>query len=104
MLLLTLFALVQLICKPHQKERNRSIQDVDVLFKDCPFHVRWNVIAHSLHSFVLGPCAEELKDCPGTPCYMKTLEAIDIKCTCLPKNSMTEDHQCYQPYTRGPCQ
>eukprot|EP00095_Tigriopus_kingsejongensis_P003671 maker-scaffold11_size778918-snap-gene-5.21 protein:Tk03671 transcript:maker-scaffold11_size778918-snap-gene-5.21-mRNA-1 annotation:"hypothetical protein DAPPUDRAFT_324689" len=50
-----------------------------------------------------GPCEDELKQCEGTPCFMKSLEAIDIKCTCLPKNSMTETHQCYQPYTRGPC-
>ena len=54
-------------------------------------------------SFV-GPCASELRNCPGTPCFMKSLEALDVQCTCLPKIATTEDGRCYQPYTRGPCE
>ena len=35
---------------------------------------------------------------------MKSLEALDVQCTCLPKIATTEDGRCYQPYTRGPCE
>ena len=51
-----------------------------------------------------GPCGQELRTCPGTPCYMRSLEAIDEQCTCLPRSATTEDGRCYQPYTRGPCE
>ena len=51
----------------------------------------------------IGPCSNELSGCRGTPCFMKSLEALEVQCTCLPKHSTTEDGRCYQPYTRGPC-
>ena len=51
-----------------------------------------------------GPCDDELRNCRGTPCFMKSLEALEVQCTCLPKIATTEDGRCYQPYTRGPCE
>ena len=53
--------------------------------------------------YIIGPCSNELSGCRGTPCFMKSLEALEVQCTCLPKHSTTEDGRCYQPYTRGPC-
>ena len=35
---------------------------------------------------------------------MKSLEALEVQCTCLPKIATTENGRCYQPYTRGPCE
>ena len=53
---------------------------------------------------MLGPCNYELSNCRGTPCFMKSLEALEVQCTCLPKIATTENGRCYQPYTRGPCE
>ena len=69
-----------------------------MLWRDRDFYVYLFCV------FSKGPCATELRNCPGTPCFMKSLEAIDVKCTCLPELSTTEDGRCYQPFTRGPCQ
>ena len=53
--------------------------------------------------WILGPCEEEIEDCTGTPCFMKSLQELQVQCTCLPKRSMTDGGRCYEPYTRGPC-
>lgn len=50
-----------------------------------------------------GPCEEKIEDCTGTPCFMKSLQELQVQCTCLPKRSMTDGGRCYEPYTRGPC-
>ncbi|XP_040569721.1 uncharacterized protein [Lepeophtheirus salmonis] len=50
-----------------------------------------------------GPCENELRSCEGTPCLLKSIEAIDVQCNCLPSNSTTKDGRCFQPYTTGPC-
>jgi len=50
-----------------------------------------------------GPCENEISECRGTPCFMKSLQELKVQCTCLPKRSMTDDGRCYEPYTRGPC-
>ena len=52
---------------------------------------------------ILGPCENEISECRGTPCFMKSLQELKVQCTCLPKRSMTDDGRCYEPYTRGPC-
>ena len=57
----------------------------------------------TIQSLSTGPCSTELSGCRGTPCFMKSLEALEVQCTCLPKHSTTEDGRCYEPYTRGPC-
>ena len=54
-------------------------------------------------NLILGPCENEISECRGTPCFMKSLQELKVQCTCLPKRSMTDDGRCYEPYTRGPC-
>ena len=31
------------------------------------------------------------------------MDTLQTECRCLPRDSLTPDNKCYQPYTRGPC-
>jgi len=52
-----------------------------------------------------GPCdAANSGGCEaGTPCFMRSMDTLQTECRCLPRNSLTPDNKCHQPYTRGPC-
>ena len=52
-----------------------------------------------------GPCdADNSGGCEaGTPCFMRSMDTLQTECRCLPRNSLTPDNKCHQPYTRGPC-
>ena len=63
-----------------------------------------NYLINTKKITIIGPCNYELSNCRGTPCFMKSLEALEVQCTCLPKIATTENGRCYQPYTRGPCE
>jgi hypothetical protein len=84
--------------------KTRSVAEQPASFVNLSTKQNDDFIIYVSHHLILGPCGEELSTCPGTPCFMKSLEAIDVQCTCLPKLATTTDGSCYQPYTRGPCQ
>eukprot|EP00090_Calanus_glacialis_P000030 TRINITY_DN10028_c0_g1_i1.p1 TRINITY_DN10028_c0_g1~~TRINITY_DN10028_c0_g1_i1.p1 ORF type:complete len:456 (+),score=54.49 TRINITY_DN10028_c0_g1_i1:139-1506(+) len=50
-----------------------------------------------------GPCPIMEHCDTGTPCFMKSMDTLQTGCRCLPKNSLTPQGKCFQPYTRGPC-
>ena len=50
-----------------------------------------------------GPCPEMEHCDTGTPCFMLSMDTLQTGCRCLPRNSLTPQGKCFQPYTRGPC-
>jgi len=50
-----------------------------------------------------GPCGDMDHCDQGTPCFMRSSDTLQTGCRCLPKNSLTKEGKCFQPYTRGPC-